>query len=699
MATNSIAPDRPSLQLRPRERPAVNLRSIGLGLAGTIFICGMAPYNDHVLGNTHLVGNFLPVGLMMVMTVLVLAVNAPLRALKPQGAFSTSELAVVLVMTLVSCTLPTSGLMRYLPAYLAGIPFYAGMDAEIQSVLGSVNPPAWLFPSMQSNDPVITGYWNRAVMDGTGFSAWLNAVPWSAWATPALAWGALVAFLYSAVLCLAVIVRRQWTEVERLSFPLATVFVSLIEEPRPDRWVNDMLRSRRFWLAAAVPFVLHGSHALMVYTHGAWPEIPSKFDLRPILSDPPWSYAGWGLRSSNLFFSVIGITFFVQTKVAFSLWSMFVAAEVMKMTMGSLGQEMTPAMQRDEVFGAITAFAAALLWTGRHHWLLVLRQMFRPSDAGEETGEPYLSYRLAGWILIASIAGIIGWLMLAGASLAGAAVTCGMMLLMFLVIARVVAETGLLYVNLGVPLVRPWVYMIQDLPQALAVRTTLRSYFFSNLLHAIFTNDLRECLSVYASHALRVNDATRPDPSSDRKGGFRVVGAMVLALSVGYIIAGASMLLVEYHHAATFNTENVSPINSAAMSNAREPIDQTLFFIPPRRGQIETHSHLGHFATGTVATGLLSILHLRFTGFPFHPVGFLAAYSQSMQSIWFSVMVGWLAKVVVLRTGGASMLRWCRAIFIGLIVGESLAAGFWLVFNLSLSLLGYLCEPVQLLPG
>jgi len=590
--------------------------------------------------------------------------------------------------------------MRYLPAQLIGIPFHAGADAEVRSLLEELDPPKWLFPTLNASDPAITGYWGRDVSDENGLRGWVDAVPWSMWAAPAIAWGTLVAMIYGAIICLAVIVRKQWVEIERLSFPLATVYLSLIEPPNPARWVNELLRSKRFWLAAAVPFVLHGSHALMVYTDGAWPEIPTKFDLRSILSESPWTYAGWGIRSSNLFFSVIGITFFIQTKVAFSLWSMFLLAEVAKMTSASAGREMTPAMQRDEAFGAIVAFAIAILWMGRHHWWHVVRQMVRPRSTPDvKTEDRGRVYFWCGWILMISIVGIIGWLMLAGATLVGAAVICAMMLVIFIVIARVVAETGLLYVNLGIPLVRPWVYLLQDMPQAMAMRTTLRSYFFSNLLHSILTNDLRENLSVYATHALRVSTAvdepSEPAPSKL----LHIIGAMVLALGIGYVVSGASMLLVEYHHAATFNTENAEPINAGAMGMTRSAIDSTLAFVPPRSGPIETHDHRVHFAFGGAITGLLSLLHLRFTSFPLHPVGFLTAYSQSMQSIWFSILVGWFVKVVAVRTGGARAISWCRAVFIGFIVGESLAAGFWLVFNLAISVSGRLCEPIQLLPG
>jgi len=96
-------------------RPAVNLRSVLLGLAGVVLICAFTPYNDYALNNTAFIGNNLPLGLMVLTFAFVLLVNVPLLKFTPRFAFSPGELAVAFTMALVSCTLPTSGLMRYFP--------------------------------------------------------------------------------------------------------------------------------------------------------------------------------------------------------------------------------------------------------------------------------------------------------------------------------------------------------------------------------------------------------------------------------------------------------------------------------------------------------------------------------------------------------------------------------------------------------
>jgi hypothetical protein len=67
--------------------------------------------------------------------------------------------------------------------------------------------------------------------------------------------------------------------------------------------------------------------------------------------------------------------------------------------------------------------------------------------------------------------------------------------------------------------------------------------------------------------------------------------------------------------------------------------------------------------------------------------------------LWFSVFVGWLCKTLIVRFGGPRMYSRARPFFIGLIVGESAAAGFWLVVGIILSTLGLPYRPVLIMPG
>jgi hypothetical protein len=93
------------------------------------------------------------------------------------------------------------------------------------------------------------------------------------------------------------------------------------------------------------------------------------------------------------------------------------------------------------------------------------------------------------------------------------------------------------------------------------------------------------------------------------------------------------------------------------------------------------------------------MLRLRYESWPLHPVGFLLCSSYVMQTIWLSVFIGWLAKVLVLRFGGMDLFRAARTFFLGLVIGEAAAAGFWLIVSLVRVAMGLDYHAIRLFPA
>jgi len=96
---------------------------------------------------------------------------------------------------------------------------------------------------------------------------------------------------------------------------------------------------------------------------------------------------------------------------------------------------------------------------------------------------------------------------------------------------------------------------------------------------------------------------------------------------------------------------------------------------------------------------LLALLRLRFAWWPLHPIGYLMLGTYPVQHLWFSILIGWIAKSLVLRFGGAKLYTDGKPLFFGLIVGESAAAGFWLLMGILLSGLHLPYRPVNIMPG
>jgi hypothetical protein len=285
------------------------------------------------------------------------------------------------------------------------------------------------------------------------------------------------------------------------------------------------------------------------------------------------------------------------------------------------------------------------------------------------------------------------------------------MLMMFcLVLARIVSETGLVFVQFfGASVWRPWAYASQDLPAALATRTTLTNFYFGSWLQSLLVHDMREGLPPYAIHALRVADGAAfgdADPVAGNRsdaprwrGAFAFTVALLVALAAGYLIAGYATLRTEYTYAATLDTAQESPINGYGVSSTpRHMIIEPTVQFRDRGGPTDGHNRFVHFGLGAGATGLLAALRLRYVGWPLHPVGMLMVYSYPMQRIWLSLFAGWLLKALIVRLGGSSLYRSSRPVFIGLVIGEAGASAFWLVVSLVRVSMGLDYRALNLLP-
>ena len=710
-----LRPDRPTLAATTPAVPpatagrAVTARSVALGLLATVVVCAFTPYNDFALDGTPFVGNNLPLGLVSMALAFAVCVNGPLSRYRPGLALSGGEMAVAFSMGLVACCIPSSGLLRYFAPTLVSPWWFSGSRTPVREMMESLRLPDWAFPAMpeadvlgRANDPVVVGFMQRWTGDGPP--------PYLAWATPVLAWGLFFAAAAGAMVCVAAIVRRQWAENERLPFPIAAIQLALVEAPPPGRWLNAALSSRPLWLAAAGVFAVRLWNGMAVYQPGGFPPVPLGFDFNRVFTEEPFSYLPLHGKVATVYPIIVGVTYFLSAPVAFSLWA-FVALDLVRgMAAGTFGTTPGNPGAADEHLGAIAAYALVALWIGRRHWRLVAAQGFR----GERPGEPvgvYLPYRGAFWGLIACVAAMVAWLAVAGCTVLGAAAIVGLLMVLFTVLARVVAETGLVYTQLRVSAFAPFTLLQQH---GVARPTTGETFFYAGLLN-VTVADFREPLPVYASHALRLTDKSGAvgEPASGltagaapdaerravRRRGAAVVACLTLALLVGYFVGWGSTLWTEYRYDATLDAVPRVPINWWGAD-----VGQMVWFNGPASAYhagdaiLTPHNPAAHIGGGFTFAAFLGLMRARFAWWPLHPVGYLMIPTVTAQRMWVSIAVGWLAKVLVVRFGGSRLYVAGRSVFLGLILGDCLAAGFWLTVGVGLHAMGLPFRAIGVLP-
>jgi hypothetical protein len=410
-------------------------------------------------------------------------------------------------------------------------------------------------------------------------------------------------------------------------------------------------------------------------------------------------FINWDVRTGTVFFTAAAVAFLLPGSVSFSLWAFVILLQFQRMTMGTFtGDPSTPG-EADQRAGATVAYAGIVLWIGRRHWREVLVQAFKGESAGT-VRERYISYPVAFWCMIGFTALMIGWLVAAGASLFGAVVITLTLLLAFMVVARVVAETGLLHP--ASTLMPNKVFQLMAAggwTDAVPLKTMFLSSHMTLLHH-----DARESFAVYASHGMKVADQsvfagqqTQHDTGTERSLARRLLVLFVVVLAVGYVVSFSSMLWAEYRYAVQKRPEAMAVndyLDRWAIQG--QMMGPTLEY--ERGTYVTPHNPLGHVGFGVALTVGLSALRLTYTWWPLHPVGYLFAGTWPLGQLWFSIMLGWLARTLVLRFGGAKLYTDARPVIMGLIVGEATAGAFWLLLGVGLDAMGLEFRPVMFMP-
>ena len=84
---------------------------------------------------------------------------------------------------------------------------------------------------------------------------------------------------------------------------------------------------------------------------------------------------------------------------------------------------------------------------------------------------------------------------------------------------------------------------------------------------------------------------------------------------------------------------------------------------------------------GAGAMAVLTVLHHRFPWWPLHPMGLPLSTIMMTDYMWFSILLAWVVKRLVLAYGGPRLYRKTRLFFLGLILGQFLACGIWIVID------------------
>ncbi|MGC4033163.1 MAG: hypothetical protein QM754_15800 [Tepidisphaeraceae bacterium] len=661
-------------------------RSILLGLVAAALVCGLTPLNDFVLTDTSLAAGFLPLIAVVLEILLIVVFNGVLHRFAGRHALRTSELAVVVMMTLIACSIPNWGMMRFfMPVPVSGA-FLGSSDPPLWSVIQKMNLPAWLFPTPVDkdgylpSDPVVTWFYNRTPAGETP--------PYLHWIKPLFAWGIFIAAMLTSIVCIGRLVLEQWMTNERLPFPLVQLHSALIEAPAPGRSLNDTLRSPLMWIGLVAVFFVHSLTGLNHYFGPVVPKIPMGYDFTNILTDGPLQYLRPDIKRASLSFMVIGATYFIRSRTAFSVWAIYILVAFVDVTKSTIGGvDPNSAAWADAHIGACAAFIFGMIWVGRQHWARVLKNAF---GVGENN-----DYRLTFWLAVLGIAVMFGWLMFMHVQVSMALMVVAFILRAHLVVTRVVAETGLPFFRSSVS---PAQIYTNFAPQSF----TSTSVFFTNTFTVLGVVGTRDSVMTFTQTGLGVAQQNEVGAGDRRRLGL----AVFLTFVVGCFVAASATLYCQYNYPTPMAREEMPARNNfGAYYIPQRDIYNGLrdhasaAAQPTGKFPAKPHNTWIWMGIGFVATAVLEVGSKLFAGWPLLPVGFVSSFGAFIGLVWFSIFIGWMIKALVVRFGGSSLYLATKPIFIGIILGEALAAGAFVILNAILVANGFPAHKVTFLLG
>jgi hypothetical protein len=585
----------------------------------------------------------------VVFIVLVLhVVNLGLRRLWPRAALSQGELLVVYAMLAISSVIAGHDGIQVLAPSIAWPTQFSTPENRWERLFGHYLKP-WL---MVTDRQALAGYFNGAA---TMYSRRVIM----AWLVPVLCWSGFIVIMLWVMLCINSLLRRQWSEHERLTYPLAQIPLEITNP------VGSLFRSRLFWIGFALAA---GVDTLNSFSF-LYPMVPhlriEQYDLNQFITAHPWNAVGWFPISFYPF--VIGIGVLIPLDFLFSCWFFYLFWKAELIFSREFGLDRTPDFPytNAQAFGAYMSFAMFAIWIGRGYLKEVFAKALGRRSHLDDAGEA-MSYRAAVGGAAAGMIGLVLFSTYAGMSWWLAAGFFVIYLALAVAVTRMRAEFGTPVHDLH--------FTGPDWTMAMAAGQ--RAFSVQNLT----------VMSLY----FWFNRAYRAHPMPHQLEGMYMTGragvarrsfswALMLAGALGALCGFWAMLHLMYRYGAQAKSQ---------ASFGAEGWDRLASWIespqPPRWGATIA------IGVGFALAYLLELARVRWAAWPFHPLGFAVSSSWEMNLVWMPLLCAWLIKSMLLRYGGLRLFRQSLPFFFGLILGQFVVGSVLNIVSIALGIPSYM---------
>ncbi|HID08412.1 MAG TPA: hypothetical protein EYP10_14840, partial [Armatimonadetes bacterium] len=229
----------------------------------------------------------------------LLAVNELIKRIRASWALTQGELLVIYTLLSLTSSMVGHDMYQVLIACIVH-PFWFASPANGWESLFFDYLPRWM---MVDSKDILRGY----MLGGDTF---YKMEYMRAWLPIVMLWTGFFMILLIAMMCINVILRKRWTEQERLTYPITYVPVEIT---RPGL---SIFTNRLYWIG-------FGASAFIdVFNNLAenFPSVP-RINIRTIflnqyITGRPWNAIGW--TPLAFFPFIIGITYFLPLDLSFS---------------------------------------------------------------------------------------------------------------------------------------------------------------------------------------------------------------------------------------------------------------------------------------------------------------------------------------------------------------------------------------------
>ena len=621
----------------------------GISWKAVVFAVVLIPPNiywiavaEMVWTGLHFTAVSLPLNVIFILFWLI-GYNAVARRISPRLAFSQQDLLVIYIILATSSAVAGYDSLVGLIGVMPHITWYATPENDWGNLFAGHLPP-WL---------IITN--REAVHDFyVGEVDFYGASYWQYWLIPAISWTFLVLTITILLLCITVVLRRPWTEQEKLTYPIIQLPLSM-SNPR-----TRLFHSRLFWIGFAVAAVVDIINGLN-YLYPSVPYIPVRgIRLDHYFTEKPWNAIGW--TPIRFRFFMIGMTYLLPLDLSISCWFFYILRKVERITGAVTGWSNIPGYPflGQQSMGAVLGICIIGLVSINRHLRDVVKKVCLGTGI-DDSREP-LRYRGAvfGIVICSVLLGIFAQQM--GLSLWVVVAFFLLFLMMCIAMARIRAESG-------VPEHIMHVVSPQD---SLVGLLGTRSFGPRNLsglsLFVWFSYRKRNYLMPHQLEGFKIAEQTG---FSSRP----VFWFLILATGMGILSAFIIFPQVLYRYGAEARAGGMRAVGWDSFNRLSDWLQH------PR-----TPDWIGNgfLLLGLLLTFVLTFLRRTLLWWPFHPAGYALATSRCIDDYWFTIVFASTLKWVILRSGGARAYRQSLPFFLGLIVGDYIFACGWSLLGIIL---------------